>query len=136
MISQNVDSDGNKWWYKDGVLHRDDDLPAFERSDGSKSWWHNGKRHRDGDRPAVECPNGLKYWYEHGKLHRAGDLPAIEWSDGSKEWYNNDKRHRVGGPALMIHRGPTSWYFEGHWLTEDQHNFIHRMHMKVLERIN
>jgi hypothetical protein len=60
-----VYEDGDKHWYLNGKLHREDG-PAVERSDGHKSWYLNGKRHRE-------------------------DGPAIEWSDGDKFWCLNDE---------------------------------------------
>jgi len=41
----NIDAGGNKWWYLNGKLHRDDG-PAIENSDGHKSWWLNGELQR------------------------------------------------------------------------------------------
>jgi hypothetical protein len=35
--------DGDKEWWLNGKLHREDG-PAFEDSDGYKAWWLNGKR--------------------------------------------------------------------------------------------
>ena len=58
--------DGNKQWYKDGILHREDG-------------------------PAFECHNGSKVWYVNGKRHKL-DGPAIEWHDGAKVWFIDDKR--------------------------------------------
>jgi hypothetical protein len=57
--------------------------------DGDKHWYLNGKLHRE-DGPAVERSNGFKYWYLNGKPHRE-DGPAREWADGSKAWYLNGK---------------------------------------------
>jgi hypothetical protein len=124
-----VDPDGNKRWYKDGVLHRDGDLPAVEWSSGGKMWCKDGVLHRNGDLPAIEYPNGTKKWYKDGKRHRDGDRPAIEQANGSRCWYKNGELHRVGGPAI-VYAYETYWYFEGHEVTEEQHNFIHRMHTK------
>ena len=56
-------------------------------SDGNKSWYLNGKLHRE-DGPAVEHASGTKRWFYHGKLHRE-DGPAVEYADGSKHWYLN-----------------------------------------------
>jgi hypothetical protein len=106
MIIIKVDPVGNKWWYKDGVRHRDGDLPAVEQADGNK------------------------FWYKDGKLHREGDLPAIEWVSGTKSWYKDNKPHRVGGPASVYEGKIPFWYFEGYRITEEQHDFIYRMHMK------
>ena len=41
---------------------------------GNKSWYLNGKLHRE-DGPAREWANGDKVWYLNGKLHRE-DGPA------------------------------------------------------------
>ena len=38
-----VDSNGTKYWYLNGKLHREDG-PAVEWSDGSKYWCLNGKK--------------------------------------------------------------------------------------------
>jgi hypothetical protein len=36
-------SDGNNWWYLNGVLHREDG-PALEFIDGSKEWYINDEQ--------------------------------------------------------------------------------------------
>ena len=81
-----VDDDGNKFWYLNDKLHREDG-PAVENANGSKYWYLNGDLHRTDD-PSVEYADGSKEWYLNGKLHRT-DGPAVEWSDGSKYWYLN-----------------------------------------------
>lgn len=48
----------NRFWFKDGKLHRDDDEPAFiygEVGIGTYAieWFKNGKLHRDNDKPAI-----------------------------------------------------------------------------------
>ena len=58
-------------------------------NDGNKSWYSNDKLHRENG-PAIENVNGYKAWYINDKLHRE-DGPAIEWSDGYKCWYLNGK---------------------------------------------
>jgi hypothetical protein len=62
----------------------------LEHSNGSKYWYLNGKLHRE-DGPAIEHSSGNKFWYLNGKLHRE-DGPAIEWPDGSKAWYLNGEQ--------------------------------------------
>jgi len=79
---------GTKYWYKDGLLHREDG-PAVEWADGAKFWYKEGKLHRI-DGPAIEYANGSKLWYEKGKLHRI-DGSAVEWNDGIKEWWIEGK---------------------------------------------
>ncbi len=56
-----IDSLGNKRYYKDDKYHREDG-PAIEYPNGVKSWYINGKRHRI-DGPAIECADGYKIWY-------------------------------------------------------------------------
>ena len=60
-----VYSNGDKYWYLNDELHREDG-PAIEDSDGDKSWYLNGKLHRE-DGPAIEDPYGYKAWYLNGK---------------------------------------------------------------------
>jgi hypothetical protein len=98
MIEYNVKvyDDGDKEWYLNGKLHREDG-PAVKYSDGTKGWYLNGNLHReDGpaihreDGPAIEHANGDKEWYLNGNLHRE-DGPAIEKANGNKYWYLNDE---------------------------------------------
>jgi hypothetical protein len=37
-----IDERGNRWWYRNGHLHREDG-PAVEYSDGSGSWYLNNE---------------------------------------------------------------------------------------------
>jgi len=87
-----------KRWYKNGQLHRDNDLPAVE-------WYGNGLLHRehlDGD-PKSQC----RFWYVNGLLHRDNGLPAIERANGQKEWWIHGRKNggvRVEKPTfLKIH---------------------------------
>ena len=36
-------SNGSKFWYKHGKLHRDNDLPAIVRSSGTQEYYIDGK---------------------------------------------------------------------------------------------
>ena len=83
-----VYANGDKFWYLDGKLHREDG-PAVERADGSKKWHLNGKLHRT-DGPAVEYANGSKAWFLDDKRHRT-DGPAVEYANGSKDWWLRDE---------------------------------------------
>lgn len=67
-VSIKIYISGSKYWYKNGALHRDNDLPAIERADGDKYWYKNGQHHRDNDLPAIERADGTKLWYKNGKL--------------------------------------------------------------------
>jgi antitoxin component YwqK of YwqJK toxin-antitoxin module len=73
---------GDKSWYKNGLIHRENDKPAIEYFDGSKAWYINGQIHRENDKPAIEWKNGYKQWWINGELHRENDKPAIESADG------------------------------------------------------
>ena len=79
---------GDKFWWLNGKLHREDG-PAYEGASGNKSWYLNGKLHRE-DGPAIEYASGTKFWCLNDKLHRE-DGPAMEWANGDKEWYLNDE---------------------------------------------
>ena len=56
---------------------------------GNKFWYVNGELHRE-DGPAAEYANGNKFWYVNGKLHRE-DGPAAEYAGGDKRWCLNGK---------------------------------------------
>ncbi|HSH25598.1 MAG TPA: hypothetical protein VLA13_08690 [Massilibacterium sp.] len=49
---------------------------------GNKYWFLNDQLHRE-DGPAVERTNGDKAWYLHYQLHR-NDGPALELVNGDK----------------------------------------------------
>jgi len=84
-----VSENGDKHWYLNDKLHREDG-PACEYASGSKKWYLNGQLHRE-DGPAIEWAHGDKEWYLNGQLHRE-DGPAIEWASGTKFWYRNSKK--------------------------------------------
>jgi hypothetical protein len=93
---------------------------------GNKRWFKNGELHRE-DGPALECPDGFKAWYQNGKLHRE-DGPAIEFTNGQKEWYINGCRHRTDGPAIEYSFGIKMWYLNG--VRQKIHNKINYNWMK------
>ncbi len=65
-----IDKFGNKYWYKNDLLHRKDG-PAIEYADGEKYWWINGKLHRE-DGPAIEgleSPNMSEWWFNNIKIN-------------------------------------------------------------------
>ena len=67
MIKYEVEvcTNGTKYWYLNGELHRTDG-PAVERADGGKGWWFEGELHRT-DGPAIEYAGGSKEWFLNGK---------------------------------------------------------------------
>jgi len=54
-------------------------------NDGNKYWYLNDNLHRE-DGPAIEYTNGTNCWYLNDKLH-SEDGPAVEYADGNKHWY-------------------------------------------------
>jgi hypothetical protein len=58
---------------------------------GNKMYYKNGELHRE-DGPAIENASGVKFWYLNGQLHRE-DGPACEWSNNNKDWYLNGKKY-------------------------------------------
>lgn len=104
-----IEKKGNlTFYYKDGKLHRDDDLPAIE-GPKYKAWYKEGLVHRDGALPAIES-DVYKEWWRNGLLYRDDNLPAIERKDGSKEWWRYGKRYRKGGPAILYSDGTWACY--------------------------
>ena len=74
-----------------GRLPETKEEPTMEIDDcGNKSWWLNGQLHRE-DGPAIEWDGGGSWWYLNGKRHREGG-PAVEYADGSKYWYLNGEK--------------------------------------------
>ena len=126
-----VRNDGGKYWYRHGILHRDDG-PAVVMKSGKKEWYQNGELHRE-DGPAIECPSGTQVWFLNGErqkelyigpgkqktwkdgkgsIHR-DDGPAIEFEDGSQEWYQHGRKHRIGAPASISADGVEAWFNDG-----------------------
>lgn len=88
-----VKENGDEWWYKMGILHRDGDDPAVVRKE-MKMWVKEGKCHRDNDLPAIILTRGDKHWYNDGVLHRENG-PAMIGPDGSEEyWLNGVKQEK------------------------------------------
>ena len=59
-----------------------------EWPNGEKDWYLNGNLHRE-DGPARVWPDGTKAWWLNGEFHRV-DGPAWEGADGTKDWWMND----------------------------------------------
>jgi hypothetical protein len=82
-----IDSDTERWFNKDGELHRDEDEPAVIFADGARIWYKNGEIHRVGA-PAVIYEDGSEFWYQNDNYHRE-DGPAVLYADGTKEYWLN-----------------------------------------------
>ena len=84
--------------------------------DGDKYWFLNGQLHRE-DGPAIECRDGNKRWVRNGQLHRV-DGPAVMYAKGSMEWFLDGVLHREDGPAIEYANGTKYWYLRGVKVTE------------------
>jgi hypothetical protein len=117
-------SDGTLEWQKNGLLHRDGDLPAFISSGGTLGWYKNGKFHRDGDKPAWIWPNGTLQWWKNAKVHRDGDKPAGIGADGTLAWWKNDKLHRTTGPAVITPNNEHEYWINGVNITKEVKSWL------------
>ena len=102
-------------------------------ANGNKEWYLNDKLHRE-DGPAVEQTNGIKMWYKNGQKHRA-DGPAVEDADGNKLWYLNGEYHREDGPAIEYSDGNKLWFLNGEELTEQEFNKRTQVQELTIEQI-
>jgi len=115
-ITHIVTADGSEFWYRNGLRHRDGDLPAITKANGDQHWYRNGLEHRDGDKPAVVNADGIQVWYQNGVVHRRGDKPAFTRPDGYQAWWFYGKRHRGGGqPAVVYPSGTKEWWTNGNY---------------------
>lgn len=88
----------DKYYYSDGTisnkiisykrLHRENDLPAVERSNGDKIWYIDGKLHREGNKPVFISVSGYQTYYKNHLLHRTNG-PAVEEENGNVEYWIN-----------------------------------------------
>jgi hypothetical protein len=58
---------------------------------GVVRFYKDGKLHRDNELPAVEYPSGIKYWMKDGKGHRLTG-PAEIYPEGEEGYYINGKQ--------------------------------------------
>ena len=61
----------SKFWYKNGLNHRDNDKPAIIYHNGGMEWCKNGNYHRDRNLPAVIYSNGRMSWFKNGEFIRS-----------------------------------------------------------------
>lgn len=106
-----IHADGGQEYFRHGLRHRDDDLPAVVQADGYSRWYRNGIVHREGDLPAIVHSDGSRWWMQQGRYHRDGDLPAIIRADGTQEWRWRGRAHRDGGLPAVIRADGTCEYW-------------------------
>jgi len=56
-----------KIWYKEGKVHRDDDLPAKIYANGTQVWYQRGEVMRSGFAPDWITGSGKMLWHKNGK---------------------------------------------------------------------
>ncbi len=86
-----ISNNGNKRWYKDGFLHRENDLPATE-SKFLIEWFKHGLAHRENGPAAIfflPQDEVLNKWYLEGKQYTEEDFLSIYNSKVLKESLNN-----------------------------------------------
>ena len=112
LMEITIEIDDRILWFKNGKLHRDDDLPAVLWLDGTRAWYQNGETHRDNDKPAFINPWGDQHWYQNGLRHRENDLPASIYVYGQTIWYFNGQKHRENNlPAVIYFNGDKEWWY-------------------------
>lgn len=74
-----------------GRYHSYDGKPAVIYSHYHKEWYKHGVLHRDNDLPAVDSSTHKEYFY-NGIRHRSRG-PSIVWCDGYKEWWYDGRRY-------------------------------------------
>ena len=106
-------------FYRNGILHRSNGLPAIVFKDGGVEYYEYGVLHRDNDLPAVIRADGHKEWRVNGKLNRGNDLPALIDADGNQYWYQDNKPMRKNGlPCIIRANGRCEYYTDGVWYSE------------------
>jgi hypothetical protein len=72
-----ITADGDKKWFDaERRLHRDGDKPALIRANGEKLYFKHGVVHRGNNKPARICANGAKWWYIDGTIGRTDGGPV------------------------------------------------------------
>lgn len=85
-----ITRNGDRFWFRNHMYHREGDEPAIIRTIGTKEWYKDGKLHRTGDKPAMidrSCRKECRRYYIDGHLHREHGRPAVEYSDERRNEY-------------------------------------------------
>lgn len=102
-------TDKKEYFSVKGVYHNEEG-PALIKPNGDTYWYKDGLVHRDADQPAVMLKNGKQvYYYKNGQFHREGG-PAILFENGDQEWYYEGQLHNDYGFAVISkQRGNQHW---------------------------
>lgn len=92
---------GHVCWFKDDVLHRENDLPAIEWHNGCKVWYWYGQKHRENG-PALTDNEGFKQWWIHGTKYSEEEFKLFSEKKKLNESLNNNlgnkqknNRHKI-----------------------------------------
>jgi len=147
-----IDEFGTEIWRnKDGQVHRDDDLPAMTYSNGNKYFYKDGKLHRLNG-PAIIYQEDIlvaEYWINGVQLTEDEFNESKDWekfepeidegnfdeevlyetNDLGTKTYRNEigQVHREDGPAIIMENGESRYYLEGKALTEKEYYKIERI---------
>lgn len=104
-----------------GQLHNESG-PAIEFEDGSYEWWRNGRVHRDDDLPAlhIEYSNSLSVLIPSG-CNWLTEVTESVIDGGTDVWCCDGYPHRDTLPA-MSRPLPNGGLFEQHWQHGRMHN--------------
>jgi hypothetical protein len=127
-------------WFKDNLIHRDNDPAIISMNDkcfsdyhgykflmlkylnisffyaSTKVWLKNGNFYRDDDLPVIVQGefDEIKEWRKNGLRHSDNDLPAFI-TDNVRCWYQNDLLHRDNDlPAVIYKNGRKEFYKNGY----------------------
>ena len=88
-------------WFKNGMLHRDKNRPAYVDKFSCQKWYYKNYLLRFDEGPTMVNIYGSKFWMinsrtmycKYGKevIHRSGK-PAVIHADGREEYYEYNKR--------------------------------------------
>ena len=67
-MNMTMNKNGDKYWYVNDKLHRENGLPAVEYANGNKEWYVNGKRHRETPLGGSEGVDLLRTSFEPRKI--------------------------------------------------------------------
>lgn len=88
-----VYDNGREEYYKNGILHRDEDLPAIiEKRENYKVYLSDHKRYKYFLRfgTNIEC-----IWFKNGLMHRENDRPAMITFTGNCMWKYEGKLYKT-----------------------------------------
>jgi len=111
---------GTRVYYKNEMIHRDDDLPAIMVANGNLYWYQRNSLHRDGDKPAIIITSSdIYHWRNDCLVDHREFFPDILYVTCKKIWYQNGRLHRDVGPAVILPDGSCYWYKYGVCHRED-----------------